>query len=92
MLNLEKKLIDMKGSIAPIKLISKILSVVPAVGELLTGLKKEGIFAGQFKMEGLIENPEIKLNTMSFAPGILRDLFSEDWLGNKNFFVRRNLD
>ena len=92
MLNLEKKLIDMKGSIAPIKLISKILSVVPAVGELLTGLKKEGIFAGQFKMEGLIENPEIKLNTMSFAPGILRDLFSEDWLDNKNFFVRRNLD
>ena len=92
MLNLEKKLIDMKGSIAPIKLISKILSVVPAVGELLTGLKKEGIFAGQFKMKGLIENPEIKLNTMSFAPGILRDLFSEDWLENKNFFVKRNLN
>ena len=92
MLNLEKKLIDMKGSIAPIKLISKILSVVPAVGELLTGLKKEGIFAGQFKMEGLIENPKIKLNTMSFAPGILRDLFSEDWLDNKKFFLGRNLD
>ena len=31
----------MTGSVAPIKLISKILSVVPAVGELLTGLKKK---------------------------------------------------
>ncbi len=89
-LNLEKNTIRMTGSVAPIKLISKILSVVPAVGELLTGLKKEGLFAGQFEMKGLIKNPEIKLNTMSFAPGILRDLFSEDWLDNNNFFINRN--
>ena len=91
-LNLEKNSIQMTGSVAPIKLISKILSVVPAVGELLTGLKKEGLFAGQFEMKGLIENPEIKLNTMSFAPGILRDLFSEDWLENDNFFIKRAID
>jgi len=91
-LNIEKKLIDMTGSVAPLKLISKILSVVPAVGELLTGLKKEGLFAGQFEMKGLIENPEITLNTMSFAPGILRELFSEDWLDNKNFFMKKTID
>ena len=91
-LNLEKNLIHMTGSVAPINLISKMLSVVPAVGELLTGLKKEGLFAGQFKMEGPIENPEIKLNTMSFAPGILRDLFSKNWFDNKNFFINRDID
>ena len=91
-LNLKKQSINMTGSVAPIKLISKILSVVPAVGELLTGLKKEGLFAGQFKMQGQIQNPETKLNTMSFAPGILRDLFSEDWLDNKNFFLRDELN
>ena len=91
-LNLKKNTIQMTGSVAPIKLISKILSVVPAVGELLTGLKKEGLFAGQFEMKGLIESPEIKLNTMSFAPGILRDLFSEDWLENNNFFIKRATD
>ena len=91
-LNLQKKSINMRGSVAPIKLISKILSVVPAVGELLTGLKKEGLFAGQFEMQGLIDNPKIKLNTMSFAPGILRDIFSEDWLGNNNFFINRAID
>ena len=82
----------MTGSVAPIKLISKILSLVPAVGELLTGLKKEGLFAGQFEMKGQMQNPKIKLNTMSFAPGILRDLFSEDWLDNKNFFINRSMD
>ena len=91
-LNQEKNSIRMTGSVAPVKLISKILSVVPAVGELLTGLKKEGLFAGQFEMKGLIENPEIKLNVMSFAPGILRELFSEDWLNNKNFFMNRSID
>ena len=91
-LNIEKNSINMTGSVAPIKLISKILSVVPAVGELLTGLKKEGLFAGQFEMNGLIKNPEIKLNTMSFAPGILRELFSEDWLDNNNFFMKKNID
>ena len=91
-LNLDKNSINMTGSVAPIKLISKILSVVPAVGQLLTGLKKEGLFAGQFEMQGEIENPEIKLNTMSFAPGILRELFSEDWLDNKNFFINKAID
>ena len=91
-LNLEKNLIDLRGSVAPIKLISRIISIVPAIGELLTGLKKEGLFAGQFRMLGSIDNPEIKLNTMSFAPGILRDLFSEDWLDNNNFFLNKNLN
>ena len=91
-LDLKKNSIQMTGSVAPIKLISKLLSVVPAVGELLTGLKKEGLFAGQFEMKGLIKNPEIKLNTMSFAPGILRELFSDDWLDNKNFFINRAID
>ena len=62
-LNLQKKSMNLTGSVAPIKLISRILSVVPAVGELLTGLKKQGLIAGQFKMQGQIENPEIKLNT-----------------------------
>ena len=86
--DLNKKILDMRGSVAPIKLISKIISVVPAVGELITGLKKEGLFAGQFKMVGSIENPKVELNTLSFAPGILRDLFAEDWLNNNNFFIK----
>ena len=43
-------------------------------------------------MEGLLENPEIKLNKMSFAPGIFRDLFSEDWLDKNNFFVNEEIN
>ncbi len=91
-LNIDRNSINIRGSVAPIKLISKILSVVPAVGELLTGLKKEGLFAGQFEMKGSINNPEITLNKMSFAPGILREIFSEDWLDNNNFFMKKTAD
>ena len=91
-LNLEKKSIDLKGSVAPIKLISRIISVVPAIGELLTGLKKEGLFACQFRMVGPIQNPETQLNTLSFAPGILRDLFSKDWLDKNNFFINGGIN
>ena len=86
-INLKKKILDMRGSVAPIKLISQIISVVPAVGNLITGLKKEGLFAGQFKMVGSIHSPKVELNTLSFAPGILRDLFAEDWLNDNSFFI-----
>ena len=86
-INLKRKFLDMRGSVAPIKLISQIISVVPAVGKLITGLKKEGLFAGQFKMVGPIESPKVELNTLSFAPGILRDLFADDWLNDNNFFI-----
>ena len=77
------------GSIAPIKLISKIISVVPAVGELLTGLNKEGVFAGQFKLTGTIDDPEIDLNELSFAPGILRDIFSRDWIKENKSRIKK---
>ncbi|MDC0457240.1 AsmA-like C-terminal region-containing protein [Alphaproteobacteria bacterium] len=87
-LNLKDQNIDLRGSVAPIKMISKIVSIVPAVGQLITGLKKQGLFAGQFKMTGPLEKPKINLNTLSFAPGILRNLFSEDWLDKNNFFVK----
>ena len=45
------------------------------VHALQGGLKKQGFFAGQFKMTGPLEKSIIILNTLSFAPGILRNLF-----------------
>ncbi len=90
--NLKDSTINLIGSVAPIKLISQIISLVPAFGQLITGLKKEGLFAGQFKMIGLIDKPKIKLNTLSFAPGILRNFLSEDWLDNDGFFEKNNMN
>ena len=78
--NFKNNEVDFIGSMAPFKTISQIISVVPAVGELLTGSKKEGLIAGQFKLKGKIYDPEVDLNVLSFTPGILREIFSKDWL------------
>ena len=87
-LNLKDQVVDLRGSVAPIKLISKFISLVPAVGELITGIKKEGLIAGQFKMQGSIKKPKVNLNLLSFAPGIFREIFADDWLDENNFFVK----
>ena len=87
-LNLYNHEIDLRGSVAPIKMISQIISSVPAVGEIITGLKKDGLFAGQFKMIGPFKDPKVTLNAFSFAPGILREFFSNNWLDKDNFFVK----
>ena len=88
-INENTKTLDITGTVAPIRLVSRVLSLVPAVGELLTGLKKDGLIAGQFKMIGSIDKPKTKLNPMSFAPGILRDIFANDWLNDKKLLLQK---
>src|SRR6056300_48102 len=87
-INENTKTFDITGTVVPIRLLSRVLSLVPAVGELLTGLKKDGLIAGQFKMSGLIDKPKTKLNPMSFAPGILRDIFANDWLNDNKLLLQ----
>ena len=88
-INENTKTLDIMGTVAPIRLVSRVLSLVPAVGELLTGLKKDGLIAGQFKMSGSIDKPKTKLNPMSFAPGILRDIFAKDWLNDNKLLLQK---
>ena len=78
--NLNSEIINFTGSIVPFTIVSKFISVVPAVGELLTGSNKKGVISGQFKLNGKASNPEIDINILSFSPGILRQIFSKDWL------------
>ncbi len=78
--NLNSEIINFTGSIVPFKIVSKFISVVPAVGELLTGSNKKGFISGQFKLNGKASDPEIDINILSFSPGILRQIFSKDWL------------
>ena len=41
------------------------------------------MFATQFNVTGPIEDPETSVNVASLAPGLIRDLFSPDWLGKE---------
>ena len=78
--DLNSEIINFTGSIVPFNIVSKFISVVPAVGELLTGFNKKGVISGQFKLTGEVSDPDIDINILSFSPGILRQIFSKDWL------------
>ena len=73
--------VDVSGNLVPANQFSKILGVVPVLGEVLTGLDKSGLFATQFSLTGHIDDPDVQVNPSSLiAPGLLRDLFSPNWL------------
>ncbi len=78
--DLNSEIVNFTGSIVPFKIVSKFISVVPAVGELLTGSNKKGVISGQFKLNGKVSDPKVDINILSFSPGILRQIFSKDWL------------
>ena len=77
----QNRTLDVSGNLVPVNLISNIISKVPIVAEILTGVDKTGLFATQFSMQGSIDEPEVGVNALALAPGFLRDLFSPDWLG-----------
>jgi hypothetical protein len=60
--------------------VNELLGLVPLVGEVLTGIDKTGLFTTQFSVRGNSDAPDVTVNASSLAPGLLRDLFSPDWL------------
>ena len=75
--------VDVSGNLVPVNQFSKILGAVPVLGELLTGLDKAGLFATQFSVKGSVDEPDVSVNAASLVPGVLRDIFSPDWLGSE---------
>ncbi len=75
--------VDVSGNLVPVNQVNKLLGLLPLVGEVLTGIDKSGLFTTQFSVRGNIDDPDVSVNASSLAPGLLRDLFSPDWLGNE---------
>ena len=73
--------IDVSGNIVPANVLSELIGKLPLFGELLTGVDKAGLLVTQFSMKGDIDDPEVTTNPLAHAPGLLRDIFSPDWLG-----------
>jgi hypothetical protein len=64
------------GTFTPLAALNKILSDVPLVGDIMTGPKREGMFAWNYALQGGLENPQVVVNPMSgVAPGFTRELF-----------------
>lgn len=81
--NSETRQVDMSGNLVPVNQFSKIIGAVPLLGELLSGVDNAGIFATQFNVTGDIDDPQTSVNAASVLPGVLRDIFSADWLGRE---------
>ncbi len=78
------KKIDVSGNLVPVNQISKIIGRLPLLGDLITGIDKSGIFVTQFKVTGTSDDMKTSVNPVtSVAPGLIRDLFSPNWLGSE---------
>jgi hypothetical protein len=68
--------VHVTGTFTPLAALNKMFSDVPLVGDIVTGPKREGMFAWNFGVQGGLENPQIIVNPMSgVAPGFTRELF-----------------
>jgi hypothetical protein len=74
-----KNMLDLKGTIVPSYTLNKLLAGVPVIGTILSGGDSEGIFAFTYNVKGTIGSPEIDVNPLSgLAPGLIRRIVSGD--------------
>ena len=79
----ESETLEVSGILVPINTITRLLGRVPVLGDLLTGIDKSGILVTQFTVRGAIDDPETSVNLSSIVPGVLRDIFSSDWVSKE---------
>ncbi|MDC1408853.1 AsmA-like C-terminal domain-containing protein, partial [Candidatus Puniceispirillum sp.] len=82
--NRATKKVYVSGNLVPVNQISKFLGKVPLLGDLIAGMDKSGVFVSQFNVTGTSDDMKTSVNPVSsIAPGLLRDLFSPNWLGRE---------
>ena len=68
--------VHLGGTYTPLSGINRALSVVPLVGEVLTGPRREGVVAMTFAIQGPMAKPQFIPNPLSLmTPGFLREIF-----------------
>ena len=70
-----ERTVDFEGSLAPAATLQRAIGKIPLLGQVLTGVNREGIIATQFSIKGPFDEPAVKANPLStLTPGITRDL------------------
>ncbi|HEY1096062.1 MAG TPA: AsmA-like C-terminal domain-containing protein, partial [Alphaproteobacteria bacterium] len=78
-INQKNNTLDMSGTIVPIQGINKLASNIPLIGQILTGIKGEGLVAATYTIKGPTKDPSVMVNPLSvLTPGILRSIFFEN--------------
>lgn len=76
-LDTHTKLVDIKGSVAPLDKINSVLGTIPIFGIFFSGGEKGGgVFAAEYTMKGDAKDPQITANPLTaLTPGIFRKIF-----------------
>jgi hypothetical protein len=64
------------GTFTPLSTLNKLplFSEVPVVGDIMTGPRRDGVFAWTYALQGGLENPQLVVNPLSgIMPGITRE-------------------
>jgi hypothetical protein len=70
-----KEVYNLEGTLVPASEISKIIGIVPILGDILTA-GGEGLIGANYTIKGPMDNPSVMVNPLSvLAPGILRKIF-----------------
>ena len=78
-LDLARGSLELEGGVVPLYKISKVMSKIPLLKNVLVGDDGEGIIALDYKVVGTIDNPEVSVNPGSLlTPGALRNIFDLD--------------
>ena len=63
------------GTFTPLSTLNKLFSEIPLFGDIVTGPRREGVFAMTYALQGGLENPQLIVNPFSaITPGITREL------------------
>ncbi|MFK7866995.1 MAG: AsmA-like C-terminal domain-containing protein [Alphaproteobacteria bacterium] len=75
-IDLGQSTMALEGVVIPANTLNKVIPRIPLLREILTGVKREGVFATRYKMMGALEDPVISSSAFStLTPGFLRDIF-----------------
>ncbi|TVQ34317.1 MAG: hypothetical protein EA356_10780 [Geminicoccaceae bacterium] len=83
--------LDLRGSLAPVATVNRLLGNLPVIGWLLRGETGAGAFVITFAISGPRDDPRVVVNPLSIiTPGVIRDLFtgtrivpSEEWYSDR---------
>ena len=74
-LNRGGRSVDLGGSVAPASELSRLIEVFPILGNIITGGRKEGLFAAEYQVRGPLSKPIVTVNPLTaILPGFLRGL------------------
>lgn len=76
--DLNTNIANVRGTIIPVQGMTKLVSKIPVLGELLTGTDAGGVVGASYRIKGDFATAEATVNPLSvLTPGILRSIFFE---------------